>query len=96
MLLSGGLDSAVTLAAAISLADVDDANLTQAQVWITGFRASADGAALVLLGIGLSASNPRRASNWNLLVALLSFIIYYNLINRSYRISKSNNTNQCF
>lgn len=36
---------------------------------------------LVLLGIGLSASNPRRASNWNLLVALLSFIIYYNLIN---------------
>ncbi len=36
---------------------------------------------LVLLGIGLSASNPRRASNWNLLVALLSYIIYYNLIN---------------
>ena len=38
---------------------------------------------LVLLGIGLSASNPRRASNWNLLFALLGFVIYYNLINLS-------------
>lgn len=36
---------------------------------------------LLLLGIGLSATNPRRASNWNLLFALLSFIVYYNLIN---------------
>jgi lipopolysaccharide export system permease protein len=39
------------------------------------------GANLVLLGIGLSASNPRRAGNWNLLFALLSFIVYYNVIN---------------
>ncbi len=39
------------------------------------------GANLVLLGIGLSASNPRKASNWNLLFALLSFAVYYNLIN---------------
>lgn len=39
------------------------------------------GANLVLLGIGLSASNPRRASNWNLLFALLSFVVYYNMIN---------------
>lgn len=38
---------------------------------------------LVLLGIGLSASNPRRASNWNLMFALLAFVIYYNLINLS-------------
>ena len=36
---------------------------------------------LLLLGIGLSAANPRRASNWNLLFALLSFVIYYNLVN---------------
>jgi len=41
------------------------------------------GANLVLLGIGLSASNPRRASNWNLLFALLSFVVYYNVINLS-------------
>jgi lipopolysaccharide export system permease protein len=38
---------------------------------------------LTLLGIGLSASNPRRASNWNLLFALLSFVVYYNVINLS-------------
>jgi lipopolysaccharide export system permease protein len=38
---------------------------------------------LMLLGIVLSASNPRRASNWNLLFALLSFVVYYNLINLS-------------
>ena len=38
---------------------------------------------LLLLGIGLSASNPRRASNWNLLFALLSFVVYYNVINLS-------------
>ncbi|MCC6248804.1 MAG: LPS export ABC transporter permease LptF [Rubrivivax sp.] len=38
---------------------------------------------LVLLGIGLAATNPRRASNWNLLVALLTFAIYYNVVNLS-------------
>ena len=38
---------------------------------------------LVLLGIGLSASNPRRANNWNLLFAVLSFVVYFNLINLS-------------
>ena len=38
---------------------------------------------LLLLGIGLSATNPRRASNWNLLFALLSFFLYFNLINLS-------------
>ncbi len=36
---------------------------------------------LVLLGIGISATNPRRASNWNLLFALLAFVVYFNLIN---------------
>jgi lipopolysaccharide export system permease protein len=35
---------------------------------------------LLLLAIGLSATNPRRASNWNLLFALLAFVVYYNLI----------------
>ena len=38
---------------------------------------------LLLLGIGLSASNPRRASNWNMLFGLLSFVVYYNLISLS-------------
>ena len=39
------------------------------------------GANLVLLGIGLAATNPRRASSWNLLLALLGFVVYYNVIN---------------
>lgn len=38
---------------------------------------------LLLLGIGLAATHPRRASNWNLLFSLLAFGIYYNLINLS-------------
>lgn len=38
---------------------------------------------LVLLGIGLAATQPRRPSNWNLLFALLAFIVYYNLVNLS-------------
>lgn len=38
---------------------------------------------LLLLGVGLSATQPRRASNWNLLIALLSFVVYFNLINLS-------------
>ena len=41
------------------------------------------GANMLLLGIGLSETNPRRASNWNLLFALLSFVVYYNVINLS-------------
>lgn len=41
------------------------------------------GANLLLLGIGLAESNPRRASNWNLLFALLAFVVYYNVINLS-------------
>lgn len=38
---------------------------------------------LLLLAIGLSATNPRRAGNWNLLFALMTFIVYFNLINLS-------------
>jgi lipopolysaccharide export system permease protein len=38
---------------------------------------------LLLLGVGLAATNPRRASNWNLLFALLAFIVYFNLVNLS-------------
>jgi lipopolysaccharide export system permease protein len=38
---------------------------------------------LVLLGIGLAATDPRRAGNWNLLFALLAFAVYYNLVNLS-------------
>ena len=50
-------------------------------VWRLGLLLG--GANMVLLGIGLSATNPRRASNWNLLFALMSFAIYYNVINLS-------------
>lgn len=38
---------------------------------------------LLLLGVGLAATHPRRASNWNLLFALLAFVVYYNVINLS-------------
>lgn len=38
---------------------------------------------LVLLGVGLAAGNPRRAGSWNLLVALLAFVVYFNLLNLS-------------
>ncbi|MDQ6628886.1 MAG: LPS export ABC transporter permease LptF [Pseudomonadota bacterium] len=41
------------------------------------------GANMLLLGVGMSASNPRHASNWNLLFALLGFFAYYNFINLS-------------
>jgi lipopolysaccharide export system permease protein len=38
---------------------------------------------LTLLGVGLAPVNPRRGGNWNLVLALLSFIVYFNLINLS-------------
>jgi lipopolysaccharide export system permease protein len=50
-------------------------------VWRFGLMFGA--ANMLLLGVGLAATNPRRASNWNLLVALLGFIVYFNLINVS-------------
>lgn len=37
----------------------------------------------LLLGIGLSATNPRRPGNWNLIFALLAFIVYLNLVTLS-------------
>ena len=36
---------------------------------------------LLVLGVGLSVSNPRKPSNWAVLFALLSFVLYFNLIN---------------
>jgi len=48
-------------------------------VWRLGLVLAA--ANMLLLGIGMSASNPRHASNWNLLFALLAFFVYYNLTN---------------
>ncbi len=50
-------------------------------VWRLGILFAA--ANLLLLGVGLAATNPRRASNWNLLFALLAFLVYYNLVNLS-------------
>ena len=50
-------------------------------VWRVGLVLG--GGNLLLLAVGLSATNPRRASNWNLLFALLAFIVYFNLINLS-------------
>ena len=50
-------------------------------VWRVGLILAA--ANMLLLGIGIAASNPRHASNWNLLFALLAFFAYYNLINLS-------------
>lgn len=38
---------------------------------------------LLLLGVGLAYTNPRRGGNWNLLFALLAFVVYYNMINLS-------------
>lgn len=41
------------------------------------------GVNMALMGVGLAATNPRRATNWNLLFALLTFVVYFNLINLS-------------
>ena len=49
--------------------------------WRVGLVLAA--ANMLLLGIGMSASNPRHASNWNLLFALLGFFVYYNFITLS-------------
>ena len=49
--------------------------------WRFGFVLAACN--LLLLGIGLSATNPRRPGNWNLIFSLLSFIVYFNLITLS-------------
>jgi lipopolysaccharide export system permease protein len=57
-----------------------DANLAEL-TWRLGLLLGA--ANLLLLGIGLAYTNPRRATNWNLMFALLTFLVYYNLINLS-------------
>jgi len=36
---------------------------------------------MLLLAVGLAATNPRRPSNWGVLFALLTFVVYYNFIN---------------
>ncbi|MET0518215.1 MAG: LPS export ABC transporter permease LptF [Burkholderiaceae bacterium] len=38
---------------------------------------------MLLLGIGLAASNPRRANNVSMLFALLSFVVYFNMVSLS-------------
>ncbi|MFY7866617.1 LPS export ABC transporter permease LptF [Roseateles sp.] len=35
---------------------------------------------MALLGLGIAATNPRRANSWNLLFALLGFVVYFNLL----------------
>lgn len=50
-------------------------------VWRVGLPLTAIN--LLLLGVGLSSTNPRRGTSWNLLFALLTFIVYYNLHNLS-------------
>ncbi len=66
-----------------TLALIHNPNLRhQAELaWRFGLLLAA--ANLLLLGVGLAATQPRRATNWNLLLALLSFIVYFNLINLS-------------
>ena len=54
-----------------------------ANLLLLGIGLLCGAANLLLLGIGLAATNPRRASNWNLLLALLGFVVYYNFINLS-------------
>lgn len=38
---------------------------------------------LLLLAVCLAAGNPRRGSNWNMVFALLTFVVYFNLLNLS-------------
>jgi lipopolysaccharide export system permease protein len=47
--------------------------------WRFGLAAAALN--LLLFGVGLAASNPRRPNNWNLLFALLAFAVYFNMVN---------------
>lgn len=48
-------------------------------VWRAGLLATAFN--LALLGIGLAHVNVRRPNNWNLVFALLSGVVYFNLVN---------------
>ena len=69
---------------AMSTADLlsDPTPLHDAELaWRFGLMLGA--ANLLLAGIGLAATHPRRASNWNLVFALLAFVVYFNLVNLS-------------
>ena len=50
-------------------------------VWRTGMALGAVN--LALLAIGLAHVNPRRPNNWNLVFALLAFVVYFNLVSLS-------------
>ncbi|HMC16746.1 MAG TPA: LPS export ABC transporter permease LptF [Albitalea sp.] len=65
----------------IELLQTPNAEFQGELVWRMGLVLG--GANLLLLAVGLAEANPRRASNWNLLFALLAFVVYYNIINLS-------------
>ena len=81
---SGGAPSGAPSPRAIDTADLliagGAANMGEL-TWRIGLILGATN--LLFMGISLSATNPRRASNWSLLFALLAFVIYYNLLNLS-------------
>lgn len=58
----------------------EDNHVAQAELaWRLGMVLC--GVNLLLLGIGLAKGGPRQSNNWSLLIALLCFVIYLNLIN---------------
>jgi lipopolysaccharide export system permease protein len=65
----------------LELLGLDDARAKGELTWRLGLVLGC--ANLMLLGLGLAATPARRASSWNLLFALLAFIVYYNLITLS-------------
>jgi lipopolysaccharide export system permease protein len=65
----------------LELVMMGDARAQGELTWRLGLALGA--ANLMLLGVGLSATQPRRTSHWNLLFALLAFVVYYNLITLS-------------
>jgi lipopolysaccharide export system permease protein len=70
---------------ATSTAELVQRNTSEAHgelAWRFGLLLAA--ANMLLLGLGLAASNPRRPSNLSLVFALLAFVVYYfNLVNLS-------------
>ena len=77
-------NTAVSLPRTMATVDLlrDPAARSQGELaWRLGLLLAAGN--LLLIGVGLSANNPRRGSNWNLMFALLAFIAYFNLINLS-------------
>lgn len=65
----------------VDLIDSDETKARGELTWRIGLTLGS--ANLLLLALSLSATQPRRASNWNLLFALLTFVVYYNLITLS-------------